>query len=108
MNDYLIGIIRQSLEQFDLEDTPEVQIEEPNLPEHGDASSNIAMKLAKPLKNNPRVIAQQIVDGLKIDEKKISSVEIAGPGFINFRFFNPEKTLVNRIYTKEKNYLLSL
>ncbi|HBQ59918.1 MAG TPA: arginine--tRNA ligase, partial [Balneolaceae bacterium] len=34
----------------------------------------------------PRAIAQQIVDGLEYDEKKVSAVEIAGPGFINFRY----------------------
>lgn len=86
MKDYLVEIISKSLGQFELEEQPEIRIEEPNQPEHGDASSNVAMMLAKPLKNNPRAIAQQIVDGLEYDEKKISAVEIAGPGFINFRF----------------------
>lgn len=86
MKEYLVEIISKSLDQFELEEQPEIRIEDPNQPEHGDASSNVAMMLAKPLKNNPRAIAQQIVDGLKYDEKKISAVEIAGPGFINFRF----------------------
>jgi arginyl-tRNA synthetase len=86
MNDYLIEIIGAALSQFELDETPEIRIEEPKLPEHGDASTNIAMMLAKPLKNNPRAIAQQIVDALVIDEDSISTVEIAGPGFINFRF----------------------
>lgn len=86
MKEYLVEIISKSLQQFELEEVPEIKIEEPNQPEHGDASANIAMMLAKPLRNNPRAIAQQIVDGLKFDEKKVSAVEIAGPGFINFRF----------------------
>lgn len=86
MKEYLAEIIGKSLNQFDLDELPDIQIEEPNKPEHGDASSNVAMMLARPLKNNPRAIAQQIVDGLEYDEKKISAVEIAGPGFINFRF----------------------
>lgn len=86
MKEYLEEIISKSLDQFELEEKPEIRIEEPNQPEHGDASTNVAMMLAKPLKNNPRAIAQQIVDALKYDEKKISAVEIAGPGFINFRF----------------------
>lgn len=86
MKEYLARIISESLEQFELEETPEIRIEEPNQPDHGDASTNIAMTLAKPLRNNPRAIAQQLVDGLKYDEKKVSAVEIAGPGFINFRF----------------------
>jgi arginyl-tRNA synthetase len=86
MNDYLIEIIGAALSQFELDETPEIRIEEPKLPEHGDASTNIAMMLAKPLKNNPRAIAQKIVDALIIDEDSVSAVEIAGPGFINFRF----------------------
>lgn len=86
MKEYLVEILSKSLDQFELEEQPEIRIEEPNQPEHGDASTNVAMMLAKPLKNNPRAIAQQIVDGLEYDEKKISAVEIAGPGFINFRF----------------------
>jgi arginyl-tRNA synthetase len=86
MKEYLAEILGESLKQFELESAPDIQIEDPKQPEHGDASANIAMLLARPLKNNPRAIAQQIVDGLTYDENKISAVEIAGPGFINFRF----------------------
>ena len=88
MKDYLRSILKQSLQQFDLSDDeiPEIQIEKPNQPEHGDAASNIAMNLASVLKMNPRKIAEQIVEGLKYDDEKIQSVEIAGPGFINFRY----------------------
>ena len=86
MNDYLEEIIRRSLAQFELEETPEIQLQAPKVASHGDASTNIAMMLAKPLRSNPRAIAQQIVDGLDSDPQKIKAVEIAGPGFINFRF----------------------
>ena len=50
---------------------------------HGDFATNIAMILAKPLHQNPRQIAQSIIDNLP-EDKNISKVEIAGPGFINF------------------------
>ncbi len=88
MKDYLRSIIRTSLQQFDLNDDeiPEIQIEKPNQPEHGDAASNIAMNLASVLKMNPRKIAEQIVEGLEYDTQKLQAVEIAGPGFINFRY----------------------
>lgn len=88
MKQYLRSIIEKSLTQFDLaeEDIPEIQIEKPNQPDHGDAATNVAMMLARPLKNNPRKIAEQIADGLEYDSKRITSVEIAGPGFINFRY----------------------
>ncbi len=88
MKDYLRSIIRSSLQQFDISksEIPEIQIEKPNQPDHGDAASNIAMNLASVLKMNPRKIAEEIVDGLEYEPNKIHSVEIAGPGFINFRY----------------------
>ncbi len=86
MNDYLRQIIAESLQQFKLDKLPEIQTEAPKIASHGDASTNIAMMLAKPLRNNPRAIAQQILEELNYDDAKIASVEIAGPGFINFRY----------------------
>lgn len=88
MKEYLRNIIRTSLQQFDIDegDIPEIQIEKPNQPEHGDAASNIAMNLASVLKMNPRKIAEQIVEGMEFESSKIDAVEIAGPGFINFRY----------------------
>lgn len=88
MKDYLRSIISSSLEQFHLseEETPEIQIEKPNQPEHGDAATNIAMNLASILKMNPRNIADKIVDELDYADDKLKAVEIAGPGFINFRY----------------------
>lgn len=50
----------------------------------GDFSTNIAMLLAKELKDNPRQIAQKIVDSV-VEAKSIKSIEVAGPGFINLR-----------------------
>lgn len=88
MKDYLRSIITSALNQFDLsvEDIPDVQIEKPNQPEHGDSASNIALNLASVLNKNPRSIAEQIVQKLEYDPNKIQAVEIAGPGFINFRY----------------------
>jgi len=50
---------------------------------HGDFATNVAMRLAKPARMNPREIAAKIVEELT-DSDQIDSVEIAGPGFINF------------------------
>jgi len=88
MDDYLKHILKQALKTFDLEeaDWPEIQIEKPRDPSHGDAATNLAMMLAKPLRNNPRKIAEELAGKLEYDSKKIEAVEIAGPGFINFRF----------------------
>jgi len=50
---------------------------------HGDFACNVAMRLAKPAKKNPREIATSIVAALG-DNDQVDNVEIAGPGFINF------------------------
>ena len=50
---------------------------------HGDFACNVAMRLAKPAKKNPREIATSIVAALG-DNDQVGKVEIAGPGFINF------------------------
>jgi arginyl-tRNA synthetase len=50
---------------------------------HGDFATNAAMQLAKAAKRKPRELAQAIVDALPANEL-VASVEIAGPGFINF------------------------
>ena len=60
--------------------------EKPKIAAHGDLTTNIAMMLAKEAKKNPRQLAQQIVDTIKVDSALVAAIEIAGPGFINFRF----------------------
>jgi arginyl-tRNA synthetase len=50
---------------------------------HGDFASNIAMRLAKPARKNPREIATSIVTALA-DDADVEKIDIAGPGFINF------------------------
>jgi arginyl-tRNA synthetase len=55
-------------------------------PQFGDFSSNAALILAKSAKQNPRQLAEQIVK--KIDDVTYEKIEVAGPGFINFRIKN--------------------
>jgi arginyl-tRNA synthetase len=64
----------------------DIQFERPKITEHGDFSTNIAMTLARVAKRNPRQLATDIVAAMHCDAAYIASVEIAGPGFINFRF----------------------
>jgi arginyl-tRNA synthetase len=54
-------------------------------PKFGDYQANLAMSLAKPLQENPRAIATQIVAKLDLSDL-CEPPEIAGPGFINLRF----------------------
>jgi arginyl-tRNA synthetase len=50
---------------------------------HGDFACNIAMRLARSARKNPRELAAAIIAALP-DSELIDKVEIAGPGFINF------------------------
>src|SRR5512140_3514952 len=63
-------------------------LERPRDPAFGDWATNLAMTLAKPLGRKPRELAQAIVERLDYARAGISSAEIAGPGFINFRVSN--------------------
>ena len=60
-----------------------IRIEVPKDKEHGDFACNIAMMLAKPLRSNPRAIAEAIVSCIEPDSD-IDKIEVAGAGFINF------------------------
>lgn len=62
-----------------------IQLERPRAPTHGDLASNVAMVLAKPLARPPRQIAEEIAARLDLAAAGVTAVEIAGPGFLNFR-----------------------
>ena len=62
--------------------------ESPKVAAHGDLATTAAMQLAKPLKLNPRQLAEQLRDALLAHPAYLAwadAVEIAGPGFINIR-----------------------
>ncbi len=59
-------------------------VEPPRDLSHGDISSNIAMVSAKALGQKPRDLATSLVE-IFLKDKDVKSVEIAGPGFLNFR-----------------------
>ena len=61
-----------------------IVVEPPRDAAHGDLSTNAAMVVAKPLGKNPREVASALVEHFRHDAD-VTSVEVAGPGFINFR-----------------------
>lgn len=87
IKDYLRKNISQTIEQILGVNIPlaEIGLEKPKQDGHGDWSTNIALNLSKSLKENPRKLADQITASLKLDPELVSNVEVAGPGFINFR-----------------------
>jgi arginyl-tRNA synthetase len=78
---------------------PNVVLERPRDPSHGDVACNIAMQLAKPLKTNPRELATRLVAALLADpaaQGLVESADVAGPGFINLRVAASAKQSVVR------------
>ena len=64
-----------------------IALERPKQAGHGDYACNLALQLAKPLKRNPREIAQLLVRALPASPL-LAKAEVAGAGFINF-FLDP-------------------
>jgi len=82
---------------------PEIELERPKQAAHGDLACNVALQLAKPLRMNPRQVAEAIVRKVKAFDAAlvgengatteggtpalalVEAMEIAGPGFINLR-----------------------
>ena len=88
MKDNIKKTLSQILEDLYSQIEPEVKnlkisIQDNKEKEHGDLATNIAMVLAKPLKKNPKQIAEEIKQNFVLDEK-IIKIEVAGPGFLNF------------------------
>ncbi len=98
MKAHIIQLLTQAAASLSADATQiNIVLERPKSAEHGDFSSNIAMQLAKPLRQNPRAIAEALIAALPKSEY-IAKVEIAGAGFINF-FLNAasQQTIVGEI-----------
>ncbi len=87
IKDYLRKNISQTIEQILGVNIPlaEIGLEKPKQDGHGDWSTNIALNLSKSLKENPRKLADRITASLKLDPELVSQMEVAGPGFMNFK-----------------------
>ena len=89
MRDYLERVLRETLAAYDGVPVDfEPMLEKPNDSAHGDWSTNTALRLAGPLKRPSRAIAETLADALRarLDPERVAAVEVAGPGFLNFRF----------------------
>ena len=78
-------------------------VETPKNKDHGDFSSNVAMQLTRQLHQNPRMIAQSILDTFSLE--MVSNVEIAGPGFLNFTLSKDRfSTVISEVLAQKENY----
>jgi len=69
-----------------------------------DLSSNIALVLAKKSNQSPIKLAQLIKDLIQKNYDDFATIEIAGPGFINFKFTKKtyQKLIMNILNAKDK------
>ena len=104
MKTYIQRIINDTIKKLNYP-TVDFSVEQPKDEKFGDYSANIAMMLARPLKSNPRKIAQEISDNLIYDKDNFEKIEIAGAGFLNFYFSKKyfQKAL-NNIISEGKNF----
>jgi arginyl-tRNA synthetase len=79
-------------------DLSRIVVEPPRDPTHGDMATNAAMVLAKDAGKKPRDVADGIAAKLRVDDK-VTSVDVAGPGFINL-------TLKPNVWTEELRLIL--
>jgi len=86
----LLAAARRAHEQKGLPSAefPPIEIDIPKIDSHGDLSTNFAMVMAAVQQLPPRKIAEIIVDYFNDPDDIIASIDIAGPGFINF-FIKP-------------------
>ena len=88
---HLIDLLAQALARVAPQSPASViALERPKQAAHGDWACNVAMQLAKPLKRNPRELAQALIAALPASPW-LAQAEIAGPGFINLRLKSEAK-----------------
>jgi len=84
----LQAALAQSLEALMPGASAKAVLEHPKVAAHGDWAVTAAMQLAKPLKRNPREVAEALRQSLLDSDaakRWVEAIEIAGPGFINIR-----------------------
>lgn len=82
----LADAVRSALATLAISAPAQIQIERPTRPEHGDWSSNVALVVAATVGRRPREVAESVAAHLGANPPPhVAAVEVAGPGFVNFR-----------------------
>ena len=90
VKDAVAAIVAAALEQanrdgvINVDAAPDIEIERPNNPDHGDFATNLPLRLARAARANPMQLAQLIAERIQ-PGPEIASCEPAPPGFINFK-----------------------
>ncbi len=111
IRDQLAAVLMNTLSVLEVAPLPEsINLERPARREHGDWSSNVALATAKRAGWNPRELAGRIAEILNAElPPHVLKVEIAGPGFINFRLADSwlHEVLVDVLDAGTDNYARS-
>jgi arginyl-tRNA synthetase len=104
----LLGSLAAELDKLSPGAGAKATFESPKVAAHGDFACTAAMQLAKPLKLNPRQLAEQLRTALLADgafERWVDAIEIAGPGFLNIRL-KPEakRQVVREVLTAGESF----
>lgn len=89
VRDSISQLVFQAIEQarreglVQLETSPEVLLERPGNPGHGDFATSLPLRLARATRINPLELAQMLVERIPASAE-VARVEAAHPGFINF------------------------
>lgn len=105
MKNIIKKLIKESLQQIDKKNnfsSEDIEVNSCKDKKFGDFSSNIAMKYANTYKENPRKLAEDIINKIK-ENDNIAKIEIAGPGFINFFISRNKKSEIIEKILEEKN-----
>ncbi len=84
----LLQALGEAIADIDPHSAVRPAFESPKQAAHGDLACTAAMQLARPLKKNPRELAQALIAALRArpaTERWVEAIDIAGPGFINLR-----------------------
>jgi arginyl-tRNA synthetase len=85
LESYLEPYVREALDRIGAGGLVEPEFEVPRLPEHGDLATTVALQLARHLRRPPRQIAEELLAQLRLPGEEVTA-EVAGAGFLNFRF----------------------
>ena len=101
----LISKNKKFLELSELNNFKGVTVETPPPDFNFDLSCNACLVLGKNNQKNPKVLANQIKDLIEQNLKDFNNIEIAGPGFLNFKFSNKALIInMNKILKNRKTY----
>ncbi len=87
--DAIVDMVTRSVERarrdgfLQLDTVPDVQLERPSNPQHGDFATSLPLRLARATRINPLQLAEELVKLIPAGEQ-VQRVEAAPPGFINF------------------------